>query len=300
MKRKLLLFSILSALLLTGCSLPNIFQKKFAAINISTKPESEVFLDDEKVGETPFVSEKLKSKDYLVRLVPKDEKLSPWETTVTLHPNITTVINYEFGKERQESSGSILTLEPVANKQAVEIAVISLPDNASIKLDGQPRGFTPIQVKDLTPGAHTLIVSAPGYKQQQIEIKTVEGHKLTVDVQLAKEALFNQEATPSAEVEEDKEEEPDTRVATPTPKPAKPASPSAKQIDKPYVEILDTPTGWLRVRSSPTTAEDNEITKINPGERYSYLESNDTGWHKILLDDGEEGWISGRYAKVVK
>jgi hypothetical protein len=290
MMRRIALLAITS-IILAGCTLPSFFKAKYAAIQITSSPTSEVYLDGEKVGETPFKSEKLKSKDYSVRLVP-EESLSSWETIVTLQPRITTVINYEFGQDRQSSGGEILNLEPLADSEAVEIAVISIPDNASVKFDGQPKGFTPLPIKNLEAGDHVLTVSAPGHKQRRIDIKLVKGHKLTVDVQLPKEALLQEEtATPSAEEKEELK-------ITPS-QPTKISTPSAEQ-KRPYVEILDTPTGWLRVRENPTTAEENEITKINPGETYPYLESNDTGWHKISLPDGKEGWISGRYAKVYK
>jgi uncharacterized protein YgiM (DUF1202 family) len=298
MGKKLILI-LFSALVLSGCSLPSLFQKKFAALQISSNPQAKVYLNDEEVGETPFTSEKLKSQDYTVRLVPKDGSLSEWSTTVALQPNITTIITHEFGKDDQQSSGIILTLEKSTNDEAAELAVVSIPDNASVKLDGQPKGFTPLQVKKVTEGTHTLVISAPGYKQKQVEIKTVLGYKLLADVQLAKESLLEMEASPSAKVEEEESSEQKEEEAKKTTTVAKPASPSA-EIDLPYVEILDTPTGWLRVRSNPTTAEDNEIAKINPGEKYPYLESNDTGWHKISLNDDNSGWISGRYSKVFK
>ncbi len=295
MRKKAVFIAIFSAVILSGCSLlPGFLQRQQAAIQITTNPNAAVFLNDEKVGETPFKSQELKSQDYNVRLVPDGEGLIEWETTVKLYPGITTVITYDFAQDRQEASGATLTLEPLATSDAVEIAVISIPDNASVKLDGQPKGFTPLQVKNVEEGEHTLSVSAPGYKQRQIQIKTVSGHKLTVDVQLAREPIA--QASPSGE---EKPEAEDDESPKPTPEESKPASPSAK-VDKPYIEILETPTGWLRVRKEPTTAADNEVAKVNPGERYSYLDTNESGWHKILLSDGQEGWISGRYAKLVK
>lgn len=293
MTRKIALL-IVAALTFAGCTLPSFLRGKYSAIQITSSPAAEVFLNGEKVGETPFKSQKLKSQDYTVRLVPEEEGLASWETTVTLQSNITTVINYEFAEDRDSSGGEILSLEPLANSKAVEIAVVSIPDNASVKLDGQPKGFTPLPIKNAEAGDHLLTLSAPGHKQRKIDIKLVEGYKLTVNVQLPKESLFRQEeATPSAEPSAQEEK------VTTTPTDAKPSTPSA-ELERPYLEILDTPTEWLRVRENPTTYEDNEIAKINPGETYPYLESNDTGWHKIRLPDGVEGWISGRYAKVYK
>lgn len=290
-------FLVIAALTFTGCTLPGFLRAKYAALQITTTPTAEVFLNDERVGETPFKSEKLKAQDYTVRLVPKEEGLVSWERTVTLQPSITTVINFEFAPDRQSIGGEILSLTKLANSEAVEIAVVSIPDNASVKIDGQPKGFAPLKIKNAVAGDHALLVSAPGYKQRRVDIKAVKGHRLTVEVQLPKEALLTQEATPSAQTSA--EEEVESKTPSSTKATSKTATPSA-EIKPPYVEILDTPTGWLRVRSAPTTAEDNEITKLNTGETYPFLESNDTGWHKITLPDGTEGWISGRYAKIYK
>lgn len=289
-------FFILISLILAGCTIPFI-GKKYAALQVSSSPKADVYLDDEKVGETPFTSEKLLAKEYTVRLDPLEEGLPDWETKVTLYPTLTTAINYEFAPDKQASSGEVLALEALADSEAVEIAVVSTPDNASINLNDQPKGFTPLPIKSVAEGDHTLTVSAPGYKQRRIKIKAVKGYRLTVDVQLAKEPLLAEEATPSAQPIEEEGSKP-----TPTPtvsSASKPASPSA-EIERPYVEIKDTPTGWLRVRSAPTTTEDNEIAKVNPRETYPYLGSNDTGWYQIRLPDGVEGWISGRYANLYK
>lgn len=290
-------FLLTAAITFAGCTLPSYLRGKYSALQITSNPTAQVFLDGEKVGETPFKSEKLKSQDYTIHLDPEDEGLVSWETTVTLQPNVTTVINYEFAETKDASGSEILNLEKLADNQAVEVAVVSTPDSASVKLNGQPKGFTPLQIKNTEAGDHALTVSAPGYKQRRIDIRLVQGFKLIVDVQLPKEALLKEEeVTPSAEEEAGKKEE--ERIS-PKPTTAKPSTPSA-ELERPYVEILDTPTGWLRVRETPTTVEDNEISKINPGETYPYLESNDTGWHKIRLPDGTEGWISGRYTKVYK
>lgn len=63
----------------------------------------------------------------------------------------------------------------------------------------------------------------------------------------------------------------------------------------PKVKILSTGTGWLRVRSGPSKS-DPEIAKVNVGDELELLEEQ-SGWYKIKLADGKEGWISASYAK---
>ncbi|TEU02499.1 SH3 domain-containing protein, partial [Candidatus Woesebacteria bacterium] len=115
-----------------------------------------------------------------------------------------------------------------------------------------------------------IVVSAPGYSERALSIKTVEGFKLTVVVKLA----------PNGEeiLEEEEIEEP-------------------KQVE---VEIISTPTGFLRVRNEPSTLGE-EVGRVEPGERYPYLdEDEDTDWLKIEYEEGKEGWVSGQYAKKVE
>ena len=289
MGKKVLLL-LTSAVLFAGCSLPSFLRTKYAALQITTRPDAEVYLDGEAMGTTPFKSKQIKVKDHTLRLVPKEAGLNTWETVVSLQPNITTVINYEFAKVSEQASGEVISLEQLADNQAVEIAVISVPDSASLNLDGQPKGLTPVQLKDLQEGDHILILSSPGYKDRRVDINTVKGHKLTLDVVLARETALMPTDVAADEVT--------TPQPTLTPSPTgKPASQTVER-KLPYVEILETPTGWLRVRSAPSTAADNEVAKANTGETFPYVETNETGWHKITLPDGSEGWISGTYAKV--
>lgn len=60
------------------------------------------------------------------------------------------------------------------------------------------------------------------------------------------------------------------------------------------VEIQETGTGWLRVRSEPGLTG-TEVTKVNVGEKFPLLEEK-SGWYKIKLSDGQEGWVISQYA----
>ena len=60
--------------------------------------------------------------------------------------------------------------------------------------------------------------------------------------------------------------------------------------------ITDTPTGWLRVRSSAGT-QFPEIDKVNPKERFEVIEILDD-WVKIKLDDTREGWVYSGYVTL--
>lgn len=63
----------------------------------------------------------------------------------------------------------------------------------------------------------------------------------------------------------------------------------------PKVKILDTPTGWLNVRSGPSTVYD-VMKKVLPGESYELI-SQQEEWYKIRLNATDEGWIIKEYAE---
>jgi hypothetical protein len=268
-----------------------------AALQISSTPSATVFLDGESKGITPFFNEKLTPGEHLVKLVPEatTDQLVSWEGKVNLTPNILTVINRIFGPTEAESSGEILSLEKINKKDRSSLEIISIPDQAIIKVDGEPKGFAPVSVEDLSAGDHPVTSSAPGYEERTITAHTIAGYKLTVTIQLAKQKE-EKEATPSAEPKEEEPKEEATGTPTPTPKTKVTPTPS---VEKPYVLIKETPTGWLRVREE-ASIESTELAKVNTGETYSYLGETENGWYKIEYQEGEEGWVSGTYSELVE
>ena len=64
------------------------------------------------------------------------------------------------------------------------------------------------------------------------------------------------------------------------------------------LKVLNTPTGYLNVRSSPSTAG-KIVTQIHPGETYTYL-TTQSGWYEIDLPAGAAGWVIGEYVQPVR
>ncbi len=291
---------LLASWLLSGCTIPFIGTSK-AGLKVTTSSPATVILDGKQEGATPFEKIDLKSKTYRLQLIPQSGQ--PWETTLTLHDNLLAVVERTTGNNDQESEGYIMELEKISDKTQSQLSVVTIPDPAAVRIDGQPKGFAPITVMLSTDGNHEVIVSSAGYNDKKVPLAVPKGHKLTLTVQLSRTKIVSPapEATESAA--------PNETSITPTPTPigAKsqvktPPTPKPTQaaLTRPYVEILDTPTGWLRVRSEPNSSSGKELTKVNPKETYKFLESTDSGWYKIKLDDGQEGWISGKYAKLFR
>jgi uncharacterized protein YgiM (DUF1202 family) len=154
---------------------------------------------------------------------------------------------------------------------------------------------------NITAGDHTILFSSPGFIDKTVRAKAIAGYRLTISVQLAKAptpALPSPEATPSATPSISLTPTPKlTPIKTPTPTKA---ATSSAALAKPYVQILETPTGYLRVRSTPAG---DEVGKVYPGETHKYFETSTPpteGWYKIEYQPGAEGWVSNQYAKLIQ
>lgn len=88
--------------------------------------------------------------------------------------------------------------------------------------------------------------------------------------------------------------EEETPAATTTPESTK-----APQVVIQQLEILDTPTGYLNVRTGAGTNFE-KITQIKPGESYEFISetAENGGWYQIRLDITTTGWITKRYARI--
>ena len=257
------------------------FQKKGAGILVETTPASTVYINDEQVGRTPYEAVR-EAREVVVKLIPDsfEKPLAPYEIKVTLASNVQTVIKRDFGETENLSSGALISFEKVGNGET-SISVISTPDATEVSIDGSVKGFTPYKTSAIPVGAHQLTLSAPGFEEKTLSIATLENYKLTAQVQLA----------PSSEVLSD------TAQETPPP---------IEEPAKEEVEILNTGTGFLRVRSGPSTLE-TEVGQVEPGKRYVLLDTDKTtGWFKIEYEPAQgssgakTGWVTNQFAKKVE
>lgn len=281
MQKKWILIAgiILIVLGVAGFLLRSRFGSSQAGILVQANPQATVYINGEQVGQTPYQTQ-LKAGEIDLRLVPSssDSPLAPWETKLTLAQGIETVVRRDFGPTDEESEGDVLSYEKTSDKTA-SIAVVSSPDASQVSIDGEIRGFTPLQLNPVTAGEHQVSVVQSGFLQREIGVKTQGGYKLTVIAKLAKDPQAvmkkQQEATAAGEVLEEKEEE------------------KAKS----EIEILETPIGFLRVRASASTGS-AEVGRVNPGDKFELQGESENGdWYKIEYVKGKTGWVSAEYAK---
>ncbi len=274
---KIVIISLISltALIVAVFFLIGYFREKPGGVFIDTSPVSDVYVNENLVGKTPYTSA-FKAGEIMLKLVPDStgQNLIAYETKITLVPGIQTIVRREFGGTEDESSGDVISFDRIGGAET-GLIVISTPENAQVSVDGLPQGFAPYKTSDISPAQHQITVRAPGYTDRIMTVKTLVGFRLSLFAKLAK-------------------------VLTPQP------TPTPVPVVKTYVQILSTPTGFLRVRSGPGTAG-SEIAQVKPGEQYLFLDEDvATGWVKIQyeapasgLPNGIEGWVAGQYVKKI-
>jgi len=276
----LILFSVLVFLVAKS----TIFKPARAGLKIESTPQATVFLDGKEVGKTPFEDKELVVGEKILKLVPEDPNLFSWETKINLTGGALSFVERKFGENEALSSFEIITLEKLESSKKTAFSITSNPSSCLVKVDGQEKGFTPLSLEDLTEGSHTVVLSSPSFEEARASIQAVPGFRTILNFKLAQE-----EETEEKIEEEEKEDEEKDKIGE--------AEKAEEEIARPYVEIKETPTGWLRVRMGPSITATDSGNKVNPGDKFPLLDE-ESGWYKIVYgEDDEEGWISGQYAE---
>lgn len=242
-----------------------------AKLVVETEPVSQVFVNGEQVGKTPFEGE-FEEREIDLKLVPEsfEQALMPYEAKVFLTSGVETIVRREFGAEEGMSQGEEISFEKEANGN-VSLSIVSVPEGTSLYVDQNYIDLTPVKYNDLDPGIHEVTLRAEGYKERSFSVQLIPGYGLTAYVEMAKIPQEVSETSGDVEDEISKNEEE-------------------------LVVILDTPTGFLRVREEASTSS-LEITQVEPGEEYLLLNSQED-WYEIQIDEETSGWVSSQYAEI--
>lgn len=240
-----------------------------ALLVVETQPASQVFVNGEQVGKTPYEGE-FEEHEIDLKLVPEsfEQALMPYDAKIFLTPGVETIVRREFGAEEGMSQGEEISFEKEGGGN-VSLAVVSAPDGASVFIDKNYIDLAPVKHTDIDPGIHQITLQAEGYKERSFSVQLIQGYSLMAFVELAR---LPQEQ--NAEIRANETE--DARVEV--------------------VVIGQTPTGFLRVRQEAST-EAPEVTQVKPGEEYKLLESQE-GWYEIQIDEETTGWVSQEYARL--
>lgn len=182
---------------------------------------------------------------------------SSWQSYVKLNSGTLTIINRDLSPTLASSSGEIISLMPGSG-----VTVTSNPSGSDLSIDSQIVGKTPISLP-LSPGEHQFTIAHPDFQSRSVRAVESPDYNLTLNVDLAiSEVDLSNLSTPTISVSS-------------------------------QVVVKATPGGFLRVRDS-ASINGVEIARVNPGDTLTLLQEL-SGWDKIKLPDGREGYVSSQY-----
>lgn len=278
-----------------------------------------IFLNDQFLGKTPFLTKDLKPGDYTIKIEPEDHQLVAYETSIKLRKGMLSVVTWTPGRSLAESGGVIYELEKLANRNKTEIAVMSIPDGAIISLNQGQKEFAPFTSDTQQPGHHEFEAALPSYVTQRHTINLDKGFRLNILVKLAKDNLIKEEAidinqpnpSPSPVIERKTLAPPATNsgsvqgvaTAAATTANSQPLRQVPKTTNSLAKKVLILPTGYfengkevLKVRSGPNSGA-VVIGLAESGQEYPYLDEQTANWLKLEVSN-KQGWVSTQYAQI--
>lgn len=282
MKRKLLfglsILLVASGLFLFVRVLFSFKNVEKGALQVTANIKSRVYLNGNVIGDTQLCkcnqNDTLQEGEYDIRIEPHDTTYTAYTARVRINGGVLTAVDRTFLPGSLASS-YVLTLEK-SQTQKGELIVTTIPEGAMVTIDSVASGATPFTTDKLSISEHELEIQKQGFAKKTIRIRTVEGHKLIVNATLGTEGDGDETTTP-----------------TPSVGPSGTIAPSP--TEKETVTILDTPNGFLRVRSGAGTTF-SEVTRVDSGKTFDIL-AEEEGWYQIQVDAETTGWISSQFAE---
>lgn len=295
-----LVLLLASSLFLSGCNPLEYKSKSGLQVITNNEVPSAIFINGQYLNKTPLIEKNIKPGTYHLLIQPENSDYVPYETDLTLRKGLLTVVTWKPEKRPELSSGVILEMEPLADKNSTEVSFVTIPEGAIITFDNK-KEFSPITIPDVSPGVHGFEITLPSYETQHHSVNVQAGYKMIVTVKLAKLQAVGKT---DPEVESDKAKGTATTSAQPVATP----SPQASQtplgsVSSGTITILKTNffndgKEVLRVRDTPAS-NGKEVGFAPVGSTYPYLQEQKNGWYKINFN-GNPSWVNGAFAKLTQ
>lgn len=163
------------------------------ALQVTSLPPSDVYLEGELIGKTPFCkcegNNMLPRGEYIIRLIPKDSSLEFIEEKINIYKGLLTVVDRTFAAGGK-SEMSIISLTPLADKTSSQIRIISIPDGVDVFLNNKLVGKSPLLLKAVPESQHMLTLQKDGYKKKTTALLTTKGYEVNAIMQLAVESRY--------------------------------------------------------------------------------------------------------------
>lgn len=266
-------------------------QNVYGRIKVTTSPAATVFINNVAMGKMPY-EDQIKAGEYLIKLIPEEIATSTasWQHKIKVQSNTMTVVNVELGSKDISTGADVFDVAKMSGvipQDKGQMSVESEPSGAIVYLDNDEKGVAPLVLSDIGKGDHELSVFMPGFFRRTQKVNVTPGYEVNAYIKLAvdpnQSPTFNLDQSSSSS----------SSAASDAGSSSSAAAPSGKQ----QIEIIDTPTGWLRVRDD-ATIDASESGRVNPGDKFAVLEEKGN-WYKIQFDGSKTGWISKEYTRPV-
>lgn len=151
---------------------------------VDTNITSQVYVNGTKVGDSPVEIE-IPAKGSQIEI-----SASPtyhYSTYITPESNVKTIVRRYFNEHLPFSYGETVTYHETLFQRHSAMFVTN-PPGATVSIDEDVRtGLSPLEMQDLTEGAHHVTITKEGYKTHAIEIVVRKGYTLYLLVDLAPE-----------------------------------------------------------------------------------------------------------------
>jgi uncharacterized protein YgiM (DUF1202 family) len=236
----------------------NLGLRTHSGLLVESDKTSLVFINGNQVGTTPYKDTNLSEGSVKVKIVDASSS-AQWEGNVKLSGGTLSVVNRDIATNSAEASGEVISLD-----RGKGVAVTSNPTGVTVTVDGENKGLTPLYVDNLTAGEHQFLLAKDNYLKRSVRAVVTDGYSLSLNIDLAQLEMVL------------------------------PQSPTALISTNQLLIVKETPTGFLRVRQSPSTSGD-EVARVSPGDSLTLEEETNDSWWKVKTTDGKEGYVSTQY-----
>lgn len=224
----------------------------FGYVTIKSEPAgAEVYIDDVKVGETPYQMKKIKPGSHVVEL--RKAGYESYADMVTIKAGEP---NRQLEKVRLE-----LVSVPVGT-----LELVSEPEGAVITVKGRQYGRTPQTIDDFETGIYVVYFSKDGYEELAQSVEVKEGKKSSLNVTLKKTGQTAAAATQQPTAQQQTTQQ----TTTPQTSLQKPAAAAARGS----IELLSTPAGATITLGNKQYGQTPRTLTAEPGT-YTFYFSKD-------------------------
>ena len=130
--------------------------------------------------------------------------VKPADSTTSTTPDATAAKKSEKKSAAKSAAKKELTTVPESPAVAPalitvngQLRVVSTPSGAEVAVDGKPAGTTPITLPEMAPGAHTVLFTKSGYRNESRNVEVERGKRAQVNaVLVSSTATVNVNSTP--------------------------------------------------------------------------------------------------------